>query len=124
MNEWYFPITILPGVGLLIMSTTGLSTALGNEIASLIKEDVNANHQVIEQKIGQLSRLNIALTFFYVSSCTLVFAGLISGIYGKNPVTEPLLYVSVLAIFCALILLIIYSAKAVIIKRKQFKSRL
>ncbi len=106
------------------MSTTNLSTALGNEIAMLIMEDVNDNHSIIEKKIRQLSRLNISLTFFYFSCCTLVLAGLVSGIYAENKISGPLLYLSITAIFCALILLIVYSTHAVNIKRHQFKRKL
>ncbi len=124
MDEWYFPITILPGVGLLIMSTTHLSTSLSQEIGGLVADDVSFNHDIILKKIGQLSRLNISLTGFYVSCCTLVLSGLFSGLYDRNSFSELLLFTSVTAIFFALILLIIYSAKAVMIKRKQFKKRL
>ena len=124
MDEWYFPITILPGVGLLIMSTTHLTTALSNEIASLLAEDIKMNHDTIEKKIGQLSRLNISLTLFYACCSTLVLSVLLSGLYENNVLSKPLLFLSVIAIFCALALLIVYSAKAVTIQRHQFKSRL
>ena len=128
MSEWFFPMTLLPGVGLLIMSTSNLDMGLRNEVAMLLHEP-ESNPTVIKQKIKQLSRLNLSLTAFYISCATLVMSGLISGIgqnYGTAAETgsELFLYFSILCIFVALILLMIYSGKAVKIKRRQFEERL
>ncbi len=127
MSEWFFPMTLLPGVGLLIMSTSSLSMGLSNEIAMLLKEE--GNPIVIKRKIKQLSRLNRSLTAFYVSCATLVVSGLISGLgkdYEGNSKmwSEFLLWFSIVSIFVALTLLMIYSAKAVKIKRDQFEEKL
>ena len=78
MAEWFFPMTLLPGVGLLIMSTSNLSMGLSAEITALLKES-DSNPIIIKRKIKQLSRLNLSLTAFYVSSATLVIAGILGG---------------------------------------------
>ena len=38
MQEWYLPITILPALGMLILSTTNQMMSLSNEINSLLRE--------------------------------------------------------------------------------------
>ncbi len=128
MSEWFFPMTLLPGVGLLIMSTSNLAMGLSNEIAMLLNEK-NGNPKIIKQKIKQLSRINKSLTAFYVSCATLVISGLIGGVgqdYSSaiKGMSEWLLWLSILCIFFALILLMIYSANAVKIKQRQFEERL
>lgn len=128
MNEWYFPITLLPGVGLLIMSTSSLSMGLSNELGMFLN-DKDSNHDIIRKKILQLSRLNRALTAFYISCAALVISGLISELY-TNPaswapkISEILLFFSIICIFLALTQLMIYAAKAVSIKRTQYEERL
>lgn len=124
MNEWYFPITILPAVALIIMSTTHLASNLSIEISSLIKEDCESDRRIIQRKIEQLTRLSISLSFLYVSSALLVFSGLINGISELPLVAKICLYISVVFILAALIYLIIYSVFAVIIKKSYFKSKL
>ena len=128
MNEWYFPITLLPGVGLLIMSTSSLSMGLSNELSSLLNTP-DSNHDIIRKKIHQLSRLNRALTAFYISCAALVISGLINGLYGSltplaTKISEILLFFSIISILLALTQLMIYAAKAVSIKRTQYEERL
>ncbi len=128
MNEWYFPITLLPGVGLLIMSTSSLSMGLSNELAELLNRS-DSNHEIIRKKIFQLSRLNRALTAFYISCAALVISGLINGIYDAPSswapkISEILLFFSIICILLALTQLMIYAAKAVSIKRTQYEERL
>lgn len=128
MMEWYFPITLLPGVGLLIMSTSSLSMGLSSELSSLLNQKT-CNPDIIQKKIRQLSRLNRALTSFYISSAALVISGLINGLTdGVMPVvtqiSEVLLFFSIICILVALTQLVIYAAKAVRIKKTQFEERL
>ncbi len=127
MSEWFFPMTLLPGVGLLIMSTSNLSMGLSAEIASLLKDDKDLA-PIIRQKISQLSRLNLSLTSFYISCAGLVVSGLIAGVSKESESnqfwSEVILWIAITCIFIALILLMIYSAKAVRIKRSQFKQKL
>lgn len=128
MNDWLLPITLLPGVGLLIMSTSSLTMGLSNELSLLIN-DSTSNPIIIRQKISQLSRLNLSLTAFYISSAALTISGLIGGLAANEydafeQYAEILLFLSILCILVALILLMIYSARAVRIKKRQFEERL
>ena len=128
MMEWYFPITLLPGVGLLIMSTSSLSMGLSNELSNLLSQK-DSNPEIIHKKIHQLSRLNRALTAFYISCAALVISGLINGLADNamswvGKASEALLFFSILCILLALTQLVIYAAKAVHIKKTQFEERL
>lgn len=128
MNEWYFPMTLLPGVGLLIMSTSSLSMGLSNELSDLLNR-TDSNHEIIRKKIFQLSRLNRALTAFYISCAALVISGLTNGLYDDPAslapiISEILLFFSIICILLALTQLMIYAAKAVSIKRTQYEERL
>ncbi|MEM8895376.1 MAG: hypothetical protein AAGC88_12415 [Bacteroidota bacterium] len=73
MTEWYVPITILPVLSLLIVSTSGSVANLSNEIAALIKE----NYAGYMQKIDQLTRLNKGMCSLYFSGGALMPSGIL-----------------------------------------------
>ena len=49
--EWYIPITILPGIGLLILSTSNFLIALNNEIKELNNDKEKYQSIVTEKKL-------------------------------------------------------------------------
>ena len=51
--EWYIPITILPGIGLLILSTSNFLIALNSEIQAL-NQDMGKYQVIVFEKIQQL----------------------------------------------------------------------
>jgi len=122
MENWHLPITIVPGLGLLILSTSNLMVTLSNEISGMIE---NSNKKSITaRKLKQLRLLNMAMVFFYVAVALLLISAVINGLY---EVGKTSLYTSVLAIVFALIgliSLIIYSFRAVTIRQNQFKNKL
>ncbi|MEO1051149.1 MAG: DUF2721 domain-containing protein [Bacteroidota bacterium] len=126
MENWYLPITILPGVGLLLMSTSNLVNSLSSEIARLVNEDTELLCDIIDKKINQLSLLNRSMVGFYISAACFVLAGLSGGV-GINFSFHIETFISAMMIFgiaCVLISLVfltIYSYRAVSIKREQFK---
>lgn len=127
-TNWILPITFLPGIGLLIMSTTALSTALGSEINDLLNIQSDKIKQIIQQKIQQLQRLNIALVGFYFAAAFFSFSALISGLsensdYNYSAYTLILLCLGIAAILFSLFLLIVFSVKAVKIKKTQYLQR-
>lgn len=122
MGNWYLPITIVPGLGLLILSTTNLMVTLSNEIKAMIRD--SGEKSIIIKKLSQLRLLNITMVFFYVSVALLFISVVTSGLYNLEKIS---LYISVLAITLAIIgllLLVIYSFRAVIIRQNQFKKLL
>ncbi|MEP3837767.1 MAG: hypothetical protein ABJM36_08970 [Algibacter sp.] len=120
MENWYLPITIVPGLGLLILSTSNLMVTLSNEINAMI---VNSKKKtIITKKLKQLKLLNMAMVFFYVAVALLLISAVLNGLYTVDKIS---LYISVLAIIFALIglfSLVIFSFRAVSIRQNQFKN--
>lgn len=127
MENWYLPITLVPGLGLLILSTSNLMLNLSNEISSLIN-NANVEDGIIKRKIIQLKRLNLSMVFLYIAVACLVSSGLIGAIGASvNLKSNVAIYIAILGIIIilsALVLLTIYSFKAVSIRQDQFKGRL
>ncbi len=122
MENWYLPITIVPGLGLLILSTSNLMVTLSNEISTMIEH--SKEKTMITRKLAQLKLLNMAMVFFYVAVALLLISAVINGLY---TIEKTSLYISVFAIISALIgliSLIIYSFRAVTIRQNQFKNKI
>jgi len=47
--QWIIPITVLPGIALIVMSTSNILLSLNNEVTMLNKE---------KEKYGEIIRLN------------------------------------------------------------------
>lgn len=125
MESWYVPITIVPGIGLLLMSTSNLLSALSNEIKGLLTEHVDYKN-LLHRKLGQLKLLNYAMVFLYASVASFVLSGLIAGLYQSTHAMSddvPIYFsvVGILSCLTALILLMLFSFRAVKIKQDQFK---
>ena len=123
MENWYLPITLVPGIGLLILSTSNLMVTLSNELNGFINGK-SKDESIISRKLVQLKTLNRAMVFFYISVACLAIAGLIGGLQLrviKNSAT----YISVIGIvimILGLFFLIKYSYRAVSIRQDQFKT--
>lgn len=124
MENWYIPISIIPGIGLLILSTSNLMVSLSTEINTLI-HSTDENDMIINRKLVQLKLLNRAMVLFYIAISCLVTAALIGGISLKLDTEATLaLYVIILGIMMllfGLFWLIKYSYRAVSIRQDQFK---
>lgn len=125
MNNWIFTLSIVPGIGMFIVSTSYLSIALSAEIDLLINRK-EKNRQIIQGKIRQLKRLNISTSLLYLSAILIVAEALFSGLFkldGDPGIFQiSLLIGGVFFFVIALLVLIIYSFKAVKIKQRQFMS--
>ncbi|WP_299260003.1 DUF2721 domain-containing protein [uncultured Aquimarina sp.] len=126
MEHWYLPATIIPGIGLLILSTSNLLVNLSTEIKTLITEDP-IKEKLIERKLRQLKLLNSAMVFLYVAVASFVISALVSGIY-KSIETHfnATIYITIAGIISALlglIALILYSFRAVKIRQDQYLNK-
>ena len=122
MENWYLPITIVPGIGLLILSTSNLMVTLSNELNGLIKEQ-SKDDSIIHRKLTQLKTLNRAMVFFYIAVACLAISGLIGGLQFKA-IEKSATYISILGIIIMLLglfSLIKYSYRAVSIRQDQFR---
>ncbi len=124
MENWYLPITILPGIGLLILSTSNQLIALSTEIAERLKLKV-CNDQITKRKLKQLKSLNKGLVGLYIGAGSMVTSGMLSGLQNFYKISQnlglALMLLGVLSIFISITYLIIYSIRAVNIRQDQFK---
>jgi len=125
MENWYLPITIIPGIGLLILSTSNLIVNLSSEINTLINNS-NENESIIRRKLNQLKLLNFTMIMFYISISCLVIAGLIGGINLKveieiSAAASYVIILGIIILLIGLLSLIRYSYRAVSLRQDQFK---
>ncbi len=123
--EWYLPITILPAVGLLIMSTVPQMIAVSAEINDLLSGKCTPfQHKISDEKIKQLGLLTRAIALLYFSAGCFVLAGVIGRIgefINFKELPSIILYVGVIFVFIALALLNLYGIKAIKIRKLQHK---
>lgn len=118
--EWYMPITILPGVGLLILSTTNLLIALNNEIINI--KEKGKYQEITQLKLQQLKRLSIALIGLYLVAFAFLLTGILAAILSKYTTLHfSLLVVGTVIMTITIFLLIIYAIKAMQIRQKYLK---
>lgn len=121
MQEWYVPITILPGICLLILSTSNIMIDLSREIKSLITENESL---LIERKLQQLKLINRAMALLYLSVVSFVLSALFSGLKENagwnSQVDIYVLFLGILIAVLALLSLMIYSFRAVKLRQDQY----
>ena len=129
MEDWVIPLTLMPGLGMMILSTSNLSTATSNEISELISKALG-DQEIIEQKIRQLFLLNVANVCLYVGILVFGIAGLIDGIFSlQSPMHDGtfrtiLLIVGISSLVVATIFLVVFSIRKVKIKRNQYLNKI
>ncbi len=124
MEKWYFPITMLPGIALLVLSTSTLLTALSNEIDQRIKEERDPT--ITQRKLKQLYLLNNALGLLYIGIGFMLVAGLFFGLNTFFSIAASIgsitFLLGVLSVLSAIVCLIIYSQRAVRLRQDQFQN--
>lgn len=129
MDNWVIPLTLLPGIGMIIMSTSHLSTATSDEINQLLRDNI-CDASLIKKKISQLLLLNLAKVALYISIAVFSVSGLVEAIFTlqsamiDSSLRTILLIIGVSTLVLATVLLIIFSARKVKIKRDQFLNRI
>ena len=117
---WYIPLTIIPGIALIIMSTSNFVVALNTEISLLKKEGSDQNRSIIKLKLNQLTRLSIAISFQYLSLLLLLLSGVTQGLKEQtNTLGKAFLISGVILATLSISILIFYSIKALFIRRKH-----
>ncbi len=122
MDQWYIPITILPGICLLILSTSSLLIALNGEIFELCRDQTQI--EVVRKKIAQLERLSKAMVLLYISAALMVLSGILSAFELKIS-SLSLSFISMISgvalTLGGLFLLILYATHAVTIRKDQYE---
>lgn len=117
--EWYGPLTILPAIGLIILSTANFLVSLNNEIYLLEKE--HKNEWVIREKLKQLKRLGSANALLYASAVFLLSSALSQVLFGSKLLFKVLMVIATILITVSLTILLIHSIKAIEIRHKNLK---
>jgi hypothetical protein len=118
--EWYISITIVPGIGMFVLSSTSQMMSLSGEIGQLLKEcEDEFQHHIADLKIRQLTRLTRATTLLYLAAALFVLSGIWGAINQNSDWSEWILFVGVASTFIALGVLITYSYHTIKIRRKQ-----
>lgn len=118
--EWYIPITIIPAIGLLTLSTVNLLVSLNNEIRELNKEK-EKYISIIQLKLGQLKELNYALIAQYLAAFLFVIGGISGQISKSDMIVVYLVLLGVVFLTISIGLLIYYALKSVAIRQKHLK---
>ncbi|GMN06103.1 hypothetical protein MTsPCn5_14920 [Croceitalea sp. MTPC5] len=125
MEEWYVPITILPGICLLILSTSNIMIDLSREIKLLIKD--GGSSKLIERKLRQLKLINKAMVFLYLSVGSFVISALLLGVSTSTGINIQaatyILFLGILFAMLALGSLILYSFRAVRLRQDQYHNK-
>ena len=124
--EWYVPIAILPGIGVLILSTTNQLMALSNELDHLLTHHAidDYSRRIAALKLDQLKRITRAVTLLYVSAAGFVLAGMLGAVLEHRMVDyipNFVLIAGVGLVLVALFLLVSYGYRAIRIRQLQVR---
>ena len=120
MDQWYIPITILPGICLIILSTSNLLIAINGEIFTLCRDHTPI--KIVRSKIRQLERLSKAMVLLYIASALMVLSGILSAfdlIIGALDMGFISMISGVILTLVSLFLLISYASHAVTLRKAQ-----
>lgn len=122
MDAYLLPLTVIPGVAVLITSTVHLSVHLSQEIQELMSmPQVLQFKEIVLLKIRQLRRLNQSLFCLYASASCFLLTAVLPLLWPAWPYRGQTLLGGSLTWLIALGLLTSFSLRAVKIKQRQFK---
>jgi uncharacterized membrane protein len=113
--EWYIPISLLPGIALIILSTSNFIIALNNEVKEMKKDRV-LYERIIKLKITQLKRLSISISCLYFSVLLFTIIGLISWFSVAKPFVINILVLAILIMTFSVLLLVSFAIRAIKIR--------
>ena len=116
--EWYIPISLLPGIALMILSTSNFIISLNAEIQKL-KEQEAKYKEIIKLKVNQLKRLSYSISGFYLSVLFFTISGLFSSLSYPLKIVFAFMLIGIGIMTASVLLLIIYSIRAVQIRTKH-----
>ncbi|OJJ17250.1 hypothetical protein BKI52_31595 [marine bacterium AO1-C] len=124
MMQWYIPITILPGISLLILSTSNFLIDINREIKDL-KNQGEAYEKIMQMKLSQLIRLSWVISCLYVTVLCLTLSGLIASIEKIGIHLERLavvfLVLGITVMMGAIVILIVFAIRGVKIRQAHLK---
>ncbi len=124
-NNWLLPITLLPGIALLVLSTVTISVALTRSISELIER--GGDEEVAKARIRQLGIINKALILLYLSIALITLSGIAGAQWSRLDLcawSMPMILLGIALLFLATIFLILYSVRSVRIRKVQLENEL
>jgi hypothetical protein len=119
--EWYLPMTIIPGIGLLILSTSNIMLELNSEINELEME-AELKFKTIKSKLAQLKRLSIAIVFLYIGVLFFLVAGVLKSFDDEAfGLFTGLLLTGVSSVIISISFLLVHSIKGIQIRQKHLR---
>ena len=102
VGVWLSPLLLLPGAGLLIMSTSQRFNRLHDEIHHLMKEDSGKSADTANHLMQRAKYFRNALVFLYLSIAIFAVAGLLGGITsGLGDISSYItIALTIIGIFC------------------------
>ena len=117
--QWIIPITVLPGIALIVMSTSNILLSLNNEVTLLNKEK-EKYRDIIRLKLIQMKRLNWSLVLLYIGILIFLVSGVLGAITDpENFYTVSSMVAGVLVLIIAIVLLIIFGFKSINIRKRH-----
>ena len=117
--QWIIPITVLPGIALIVMSTSNILLHLNTEVALLNKEK-EKYREIIRLKLIQMKRLNWSLVLLYIGILIFLVSGVLGAITDpENFYTVFSMVAGVLVLIMAIVLLIIFGFKSINIRKRH-----
>ena len=102
VGVWLSPLLLLPGAGLLIMSTSQRFNRLHDEIHHLMEEDSGKSAGTANHLMQRAKYFRNALVFLYLSIAIFAVAGLLGGITsGLGDISSYItIALTIIGIFC------------------------
>lgn len=119
--EWYLPLTLISGSGLIIMSSASQIISLNAEIERLATDKDYT--EIVNAKVKQLKRLTLAMSLLYGSMLFIIVSALINATDLELLDTFSF-YILIVGIFCllfAILFLVVYAGTSVRIRQEQVK---
>lgn len=117
--QWIIPITVLPGIALIVMSTSSILLSLNNEVTLLNKEK-EKYREIIRLKLIQMKRLNWSLVLLYIGILIFLVSGVLGAITDpENFYTVSSMVAGVVVLIMAIVLLIIFGFKSINIRKRH-----
>lgn len=117
--EWYLPLTLISGSGLIIMSSASQIISLNAEIERLATDKDYA--VIVDRKVKQLKRLTLAMSLLYGSMLFIIVSALINAadIKALEPISFYVLMAGIFCLLFAIIFLVIYAVISVQVRQQQ-----
>jgi quinol-cytochrome oxidoreductase complex cytochrome b subunit len=117
--QWIIPITVLPGIALIVMSTSNILLSLNNEVTVLNKEK-EKYREIIRLKLTQMKRLNWSLVLLYIGILIFLVSGVLGAITDpQNIYTVFSMVAGVVVLIMAIVLLIVFGFKSINIRKRH-----